>query len=149
MSVEPVRPPPAYKRFALVAHDQMKPMLADWAARNKELLRRHGIVATATTGKTIRRFCSDLDVQTVLSGPLGGDQQIGAMIAEGEIDALVFFPDMMTPMPHDVDVKALLRMAILHNVPCALNLATADLLVQAELFALGRSRPALVKDVHP
>jgi methylglyoxal synthase len=124
----------AAKRLALVAHDNKKPALAAWAARNRALLERHGVVATATTGGVLKEFCPDLDVRTVLSGPLGGDQQIGAMIAEGRIAALVFFPDAMTPMPHDVDVKALMRMAILYDVPFALNRATADLLVQAALF---------------
>ncbi len=125
---------PAHKRLALVAHDNRKAALAAWAARNAGLLRRNGVVATATTGGVLREFCPDLDVETVMSGPLGGDQQIGAMIAEGRIAALVFFPDMMTPMPHDVDVKALMRMAILYDLPLALNRATADLLVQAEPF---------------
>ena len=122
---------PAAGRIALVAHDAKKSALAAWAARNAALLQRHGVVATATTGGVVRDFCPALDVTTVASGPLGGDQQIGAMIAEGRIAALIFFADAMTPMPHDVDVKALLRMAIVHDIPCATNRATADTLARA------------------
>jgi methylglyoxal synthase len=118
-------------RIALVAHDARKSALAAWAARNAALLSRHGVVATATTGGVVREFCPELDVLTVCSGPLGGDQQIGAMIAEKRIAALIFFADAMTPMPHDVDVKALLRMAIVHDIPCATNRATADILARA------------------
>jgi methylglyoxal synthase len=129
------------RRIALIAHDSKKPALAAWAARNQAMLGRYGVVATGTTGGVIRDFCPGLDVQAVLSGPLGGDQQIGAMIAEGRIAALVFFPDPLTPMPHDVDVKALLRLAMLHDIPCALNRATADLLVQAGRFAPEETAP--------
>ncbi len=118
-------------RIALVAHDAKKSALAAWAARNAALLMRHGVVATATTGSVVREFCPALDVTCVASGPLGGDQQIGAMITEKKIAALIFFADAMTPMPHDVDVKALLRMAIVHDIPCATNRATADILARA------------------
>ena len=128
------------RRIALIAHDAKKAALAAWAARNAALLGRHGVIATGTTGGVIRDHCPDLDVATVLSGPLGGDQQIGGMIAEGRIAALVFFSDPLTPMPHDVDVKALLRLAILHDIPCALNRATADLMVHAGAFSDGASR---------
>jgi methylglyoxal synthase len=98
--------------IALIAHDRTKPALADWARRHESILAAHRLIATATTGSIIRDTCPDLEIATVKSGPLGGDQQIGAMIAEGRIDALVFFPDPLTPMPHDVDVKALLRLLI-------------------------------------
>jgi methylglyoxal synthase len=126
---------PPLRPIALVAHDARKPDLAAWAGENADLLRRHGAVATASTGAALREACPGLSVETVLSGPKGGDQQIGAMIAEGRIQALVFFPDAMTPMPHDVDVKALMRLAILYDLPLALNRATADLLARGETFA--------------
>jgi methylglyoxal synthase len=119
---------------ALIAHDAKKPALADWVTRHKAALAGHQVVCTATTGGVVRAACPDLSVRLVKSGPLGGDQQIGALIAEGEIGALIFFPDPLTPMPHDVDVKALLRLALLYDVPCAFNLRTADLLVASGVF---------------
>jgi methylglyoxal synthase len=123
-------------KIAAVAHDEKKSVLVDWARRNIGLLRAHQIISTATTGSRLREACGALNIETVKSGPLGGDQQIGAMIAEGGIDLLIFFPDPLTPMPHDVDVKALLRLALVYNVPCAFNARTADLIVPA---LLGRS----------
>jgi methylglyoxal synthase len=120
--------------IALVAHDRTKPALADWVGRHKALLMPHRIIATATTGKVIRESCPEIQLETVKSGPLGGDQQIGAMIAEQRIGALIFFPDPLTPMPHDVDVKALLRLALVYDVPCAFNLRTADLLIDSGLL---------------
>ena len=123
--------------IALIAHDRTKPALAEWVRRNEHILARHHIVATATTGSVIREDCPGLSLDTVKSGPLGGDQQIGAMIAEGRIDALVFFPDPLTPMPHDVDVKALLRLALVYDVPCAFNLRSADLLIASRLLQDG------------
>lgn len=121
--------------IATVAHDEKKQALVEWAQRNAARLRPHKLIATATTGGRLKAALGELDVTTVKSGPLGGDQQIGAMIAEGKIDLLVFFPDPLTPMPHDVDVKALLRLALVYNVPCAFNAATADLMAQAMLSA--------------
>ena len=121
--------------LALVAHDQKKADMAEWVARNHAVLRRHRIVSTATTGRIVGETCPDVPVQTVKSGPWGGDQQIGALIAEGKVDALIFFPDPLTPMPHDVDVKALLRLALVYDIPCACNPATADLLVKAGLLS--------------
>jgi methylglyoxal synthase len=120
---------------ALIAHDLKKTALADWARRNETALAQCKLVATGTTGALIMKECPSLQIQRVKSGPLGGDQQIGAMIAEGLVDALVFFPDPLTPMPHDVDVKALLRLALVYNIPCAFNPRTADLLVQAGVLA--------------
>jgi methylglyoxal synthase len=120
--------------IAVIAHDEKKPTLVDWVVRNAEALRDHHLIGTATTGSMVRAACPDLTLDTVKSGPLGGDQQIGAMIAEGRIDLLVFFPDPLTPMPHDVDVKALLRLALVNDVPCAFNQATADLLVHSGLL---------------
>ena len=120
--------------IAVIAHDEKKPALVDWVVRNAEALRPHRLIGTATTGSLVKKALPDMNLSTVKSGPLGGDQQIGAMIAEGEIDLLVFFPDPLTPMPHDVDVKALLRLALVYDVPCAFNQATADLLVKSGLL---------------
>ena len=116
-------------RIALVAHDRLKPDMAAWVVRHRAALARCEIVSTATTGAMVLRECPDITLRRVLSGPLGGDQQIGALIAEGRIDALFFFVDPMTPMPHDVDVKALLRVALVHDVACAFSARSADLLV--------------------
>jgi methylglyoxal synthase len=121
--------------LALVAHDRMKPALASWAARHAAELATHAIVSTATTGATIRAQCPDLPIRLVRSGPLGGDQQIGGMIAEGQIQALVFFPDPLAPQAHDVDVKALLRIALVYDIPAAFSPATADLLVAGGMLA--------------
>ena len=123
--------------FALIAHDQMKPALADWAADHEAALRPHRLICTGTTGGVIAERCPSLSITRVASGPLGGDQQIGAMIAEGRIDLLVFFVDPMTAQPHDVDVKALTRLATLYNIPFACNEATADMIVSSPLFAGG------------
>lgn len=121
--------------IAVIAHDEKKPALVDWVVRNADALRDHHLVGTATTGSLVKNALPDFDLTTVKSGPLGGDQQIGAMIAEGKVDLLVFFPDPLTPMPHDVDVKALLRLALVYDVPCAFNPATADLLVKSGMIA--------------
>lgn len=126
----------ARKRIALIAHDNKKPDLAEWARYNRDVLGAHDLVATGTTGLVLEDQLG-LPVRRVLSGPLGGDQQIGAMIAEGAVDLLVFFADPLQPMPHDPDVKALLRLAMVWNIPVACNRASADYLVSSTLMSDG------------
>ncbi len=118
------------KTIALIAHDNKKPEIVDWAKCNAEKLREYNLCGTGTTAKRITE-ATGLEVKGFLSGPLGGDQQIGAKVAEGEIDAVVFFCDPLTAQPHDPDVKALLRIAVLYNVPIATNAATADCLLKS------------------
>ena len=120
----------------MVAHDHCKPDLLDWARFNRDLLARHRLVATGTTGRLLERELA-LDVELLRSGPLGGDLQIGARIAEGGIDLLVFFWDPLEAQPHDPDVRALLRIAVVWNVPAASNRATADYLVSSSLLGSG------------
>lgn len=115
--------------IALIAHDQKKDDLADFARKHEAALSRYDIVATGTTGGRIIEACPSLAVRRMKSGPLGGDQQIGAMIAEGSVSMLIFFTDPLTPMPHDVDVKALTRLATVYDIPMALNRATAEILL--------------------
>lgn len=131
------------KSIALVAHDNRKKDLLDWVKHNKEKLGGHEFYATGTTGKMIAEVLEN--ITRLKSGPLGGDQQLGAMIAEGKIDYLIFFWDPMTNQPHDVDVKALLRLSVLYNVPTASNRATADFLITSSLFA-SREYKTQVKD---
>ncbi len=121
------------KRIGLVAHDQRKVDLLEWVKFNSDKLSMHQIWATGTTGKVIETNCG-LAVNRLKSGPLGGDQQLGAMIANNELDILIFFWDPMTSQPHDVDVKALLRMSVLYNVATACNRTTADFLISSNLF---------------
>jgi len=121
------------KRIALVAHDNRKNDLLQWARYNRESLAQHDLVATGTTGRMITDELA-LHVRLFLSGPLGGDLQIGARIAENDIDVLIFFWDPLEPQPHDPDVKALLRVAVLCNIPTACNRATADFLVSSPLM---------------
>ena len=116
---------------ALVAHDQKKDDMVAFARCHARLLSGCCVVATGTTGGRIAEAVASIDVSQLRGGPLGGDQQIGAMIAEGSVDALVFFVDPLTPMPHDVDVKALMRLAIVYDIPMALNGATAEILLGA------------------
>ncbi|HEX8401868.1 MAG TPA: methylglyoxal synthase [Allosphingosinicella sp.] len=124
----------ASKRIGLVAHDAQKDDLIDWVQANAAQLARHRFWSTGTTGGRVRDACPALDVTLLKSGPLGGDQQLGARIAEGTIDVLIFFSDPMSPMPHDVDVKALTRLSTLYNVAMATNRATADFLITSPLF---------------
>ncbi len=121
------------KKIALVAHDNKKSDLLEWAKYNRTLLAHHILYATGTTGIAIEREI-DLKVNRLQSGPLGGDQQIGAKIVEDEIDFLIFFSDPLEPMPHDPDVKALLRMAVVWNIPIACNRASADFMISSPLM---------------
>lgn len=120
------------RSIALVAHDNKKDDLLEWAKFNKKLLSQHNLVATGTTGTRLEEI--GLKVRKLMSGPLGGDQQIGAAIAQGEIDMLVFFWDPLQQQPHDPDVKALLRIATLWNVGIAVNRTSADLMISSPLF---------------
>ena len=146
------------KVLALVAHDNMKRDLAEWVDWNSRNLSRHHLVCTGTTGKMVEKTLRDhreehedeteekpeLKITLLKSGPLGGDQQLGAMIAEGGVEALIFFWDPMQAQPHDVDVKALLRLATLYNVPTAINRSSADFLISSPLF--GGDYVPVVKD---
>jgi methylglyoxal synthase len=136
------------KSIALVAHDNRKGDLAEWVSWNFQKLARHKLVCTGTTGELVERTMKaklkreglttdQLEVKKLKSGPLGGDQQLGALIAEGKIDLLIFFWDPMEPHPHDVDVKALLRIAVVYNIPTACNRATADFMISSPLMEEG------------
>jgi len=123
----------ARKRVALIAHDNCKSDLLDWARYNRETLARHELYATGTTGGLIASELG-LDVTRFRSGPLGGDQQVGAAIVEGRIDFVIFFWDPLEPHSHDVDVKALLRIAVVYNVPIACNRSSADFMLSSPLM---------------
>lgn len=147
------------KVLALVAHDNMKRDLAEWVDWNSRKLSRHHLVCTGTTGKMVEKTLRDhreehedeaeekpeLKITLLKSGPLGGDQQLGSLIADGKINALIFFWDPMSAQPHDVDVKALLRLATLYNVPTAINRSSADFLISSPLFEDDGYEP-VVKD---
>ena len=120
-------------RVALIAHDGKKQDMVEWAAFNRGSLLLCQLYATGTTGGLVTDATA-LPIELLLSGPLGGDAQVGAMIVEGRLDLVVFFWDPLTSQPHDVDVKALLRLAVLYNVPIACNRATADYLISSALF---------------
>jgi methylglyoxal synthase len=124
----------ARKTVALIAHDNKKQDLVEWACFNRDTLALHRLVATGTTGGILEEQLG-LPIEKLKSGPLGGDQQIGAKIADGEIDAIIFFWDPLEPHSHDVDVKALLRIAVLYNVPTACNRSTADFVISSPLMS--------------
>ncbi|MDQ7786688.1 MAG: methylglyoxal synthase [Thermodesulfovibrionales bacterium] len=131
------------KRIALVAHDNRKKDLVEWVEWNYKLLIVHKLICTGTTGRLIEQTIKaklkkedtvPYEITLLKSGPLGGDQQLGAMIAEGDIDLVIFLWDPMEPQPHDVDVKALLRIAVLYNIPTACNRSTADFMISSSLL---------------
>lgn len=121
------------RTLALIAHDQKKAEMVSWAMKNKDSLARFNLCGTGTTAKLVGD-ATGLEVKRYLSGPLGGDQQIGAKIAEGEIDAVVFFWDPLNAQPHDPDVKALLRIAVVYDIPIATNTATANYMITSTLI---------------
>ena len=127
--------PKQLKKIALIAHDSKKDEIVAWATANKEILKNFELCGTGTTAKRIQS-ATGLNVKGFLSGPLGGDQQIGAKVAEGEIDFVLFLCDPLTAQPHDPDVKALLRIANVYNVPIATNVATADFVITSPYFKL-------------
>ncbi len=133
---------PAHKRIALVAHDNRKPELLDWVREHQAQLKQHHLFATGTTGSLIERELG-FPITKFKSGPLGGDQQIGAKIAEGDLDCLLFFWDPLEPQLHDPDVKALLRLATLWNIPVACNRATADFIITSPLMQTEYARRVL------
>lgn len=121
------------KKIALIAHDNKKPEIIEWAKKNVNILSQYELCGTGTTSKRISE-ATGLNVKGYLSGPFGGDQQIGALVAQGEVDLVVFFCDPLQAQPHDPDVKALLRIANVYDVPIATNVATADLVINSPLM---------------
>ena len=127
----------------MIAHDHRKADLIEWVEWNWEMLQHHQIICTGTTGRLVEealknnigeKSAHELNITKLKSGPLGGDQLMGALIAEGKIDILIFLWDPMSAQPHDVDVKALLRIAVLYNIPTACNRSTADFMISSDLF---------------
>lgn len=124
----------AAKRIGLVAHDARKLDMVEWVVASLDYLEPHRLWATGTTGRTIMEH-TDLEITALKSGPLGGDAQLGAMICEGELDALIFFSDPLAAMPHDVDVKALIRLSTLYNIIMACNRTSADFIIRSPMFS--------------
>ncbi|HEC01514.1 MAG TPA: methylglyoxal synthase [Sphingomonadales bacterium] len=120
--------------IALIAHDAKKDVLVEWVGKYPDIFHKAALFATGTTGGRLLAAYPDLDLTRLKSGPLGGDQQIGAMIAEGKLDAMIFFVDPLSPMPHDVDVKALTRLAIVYDLPMACNIGTAEAIMHNDFF---------------
>ena len=132
------------KRIALVPHDNRKKDLIEWFEMNIEILAQHTLISTGTTGSLLEkalnkraneRGVNNIGIMKLKSGPLGGDQQLGAMVAENKVDLIIFLWDPMQPQPHDVDVKALLRIAVLYNIPTACNRSTADFMISSPLLS--------------
>ena len=138
------------KRVALIAHDNRKGDLLDWARYNRGTLAKHELFATGTTGALLASEL-DLEITRFLSGPLGGDQQVGAAVAEGRVDFVIFFWDPLEPQPHDVDVKALLRIAVVYNTPIACNRASADFILSSPLMEEEYERllPSFARSAQP
>lgn len=134
-----IAPFPNRKRIAVVAHDNRKAKLIEWALKNQKTLEENALYATGTTGYALEQALGQ-PVHKFLSGPLGGDQQVGSQIAEGNVDILIFFWDPFEPMPHDPDVKALLRIAAVWNIPVACNAASADFIIQSQLMTKSYDR---------
>ena len=132
------------KAVALIAHDNKKQALVDWAIRHHAVLSAHKLYATGTTGERLRQG-ANLDVEPLLSGPLGGDAQIGALVAEGLIGTVIFFVDPLTAMPHDPDVKMLLRICDVHDVPLATNPSTAECIINSPQFGSGATSATVGK----
>jgi len=139
---------PSKKRIAMVAHDEQKDNLLDWAVFNSTMLIKHELYATGTTGKKLSEALN-FPVHSFMSGPFGGDQQIGSFIVESNLDALIFFTDPLSSHPHDVDIKALLRIAVLWNIPIACNRSSADYIITSPLMVEEYARMVEKKLVYP
>lgn len=135
----------AQKRIALVAHDNMKPQMLEWSMSHRDELHNHILMGTGTTARIIQEH-TGLNVERLRSGPLGGDQQLGARIADGLVDVLLFFWDPLEPQPHDPDIKALLRIAAVWNIPVACNPSTADYILSSPMISSSYNRATPLLD---